>query len=172
MDHLIAIILDAAIKATVLLSLARVASYFLKRRSAATRHVLYTFALSAVLVLPILTSLMPAWNLPGIPQLISDKNQQASTAVTAVSQQPTRSQTAQPAMPKRVQHKAATSPLTVPISPSEIVQPVNVPAAAPVSTNRLSMNWTQLLLIAWSLGAAILAVRFAAGKLRLARFIR
>src|SRR6185437_10791587 len=60
-----AIILDTVVKSTLLLAIASVAALALKRRSAATQHMVRTFALAALLLLPILVMLTPAWHIKG-----------------------------------------------------------------------------------------------------------
>src|SRR5215471_11656402 len=62
-----AIILDTVVKATVLLVLAWVAALVLKRRSAATQHMVRAFSLAALLLLPFSVIFLPAWRVNGIP---------------------------------------------------------------------------------------------------------
>src|ERR1051326_717952 len=64
-----ALILDTFLKATVLLALAWSGAYLLKKRSAATRHLLRTCALASLLLLPMSVILLPAWHVKGIPSL-------------------------------------------------------------------------------------------------------
>jgi beta-lactamase regulating signal transducer with metallopeptidase domain len=55
------VILDTAIKATVILVLAAAAAMILRRDSAATRHLAWLLAIVAMLVLPVLSALLPQW---------------------------------------------------------------------------------------------------------------
>ena len=57
-------LLDFALRATVVLSGAWVATKLLRRASAATRHLIWTAAIAGVLVLPLLGRTLPAWNVP------------------------------------------------------------------------------------------------------------
>src|SRR4051795_9314763 len=52
---------DLVVKATLLFLSAGVASFVLRRRSAALRHIIWTLALGGVLVLPILSVALPHW---------------------------------------------------------------------------------------------------------------
>src|SRR3954466_14747280 len=54
---------DVVVKATVLFLSAGVASFLLRRRSAALRHIIWTLALAGVLVLPMLSMALPHWQL-------------------------------------------------------------------------------------------------------------
>src|SRR6478752_1754466 len=64
----LAIILDTAVKSTVLLGFAWGAALALKKSSAATQHLVRTFALAALLLLPFSVMLLPAWHVKGVPQ--------------------------------------------------------------------------------------------------------
>jgi hypothetical protein len=57
-------VLDAALKATVILLAAAFASLALRRSSAATRHLVWTSALLAALALPLLALALPRWEVP------------------------------------------------------------------------------------------------------------
>ncbi|HEX3584638.1 MAG TPA: M56 family metallopeptidase, partial [Candidatus Angelobacter sp.] len=64
----LAIILDTAVKSTVLLGFAWGAALALKKSSAATQHLVRTFALAALLLLPFSVMFLPAWHVKGVPQ--------------------------------------------------------------------------------------------------------
>lgn len=59
-----AILLGAALKSTVVLGAARLAAWFLRKRPAAARHVVWTAAAAAILALPLLSVSLPAWRVP------------------------------------------------------------------------------------------------------------
>ena len=62
-----AMILDTILKATVLLALASGAAFLLKKRSAATRHMVRTFTMAALLLLPFSVMLLPEFPVKGLP---------------------------------------------------------------------------------------------------------
>src|SRR5258708_36165858 len=62
------IMVDAALKSTVLLAAAWVAGLLLKNHSAASRHLMRALALAGCLLLPIFSLLLPAWHMPGLPR--------------------------------------------------------------------------------------------------------
>src|SRR6476661_7214042 len=64
----LAIILDTAVKSTALLGFAWGAALALKKSSAATQHLVRTFALAALLLLPFSVMFLPAWHVKGVPQ--------------------------------------------------------------------------------------------------------
>ncbi len=55
---------DAILKATLLLAGAGIVSVFLRRRSAAARHLVWTLALISAMVLPALSLALPRWQVP------------------------------------------------------------------------------------------------------------
>jgi TonB family protein len=58
------LLIDCSIKATFILAAACGLSFFLRRSSAASRHLLWTLALAASLLLPVLTRVTPVWSAP------------------------------------------------------------------------------------------------------------
>jgi beta-lactamase regulating signal transducer with metallopeptidase domain len=90
-----AMVLDTIVKSTVLLALAWAAALFLRRRSAATQHLVRTFALAALLLLPCSVILLPAWHVKGIPGFSASQAaaprpahaQQSTTVLSSVNSQ-------------------------------------------------------------------------------------
>src|SRR5882724_12477377 len=109
------IILDTLVKSTLLLAIAWGAALILKRRSAATQHMVRTFALAALLLLPFSVMLLPVWHIKGLPQYpkssTSTQQPAAQTAATAISGLTTRNA---PAAPLR---RSAVSASTAPMNP-------------------------------------------------------
>src|SRR5512145_3244373 len=65
---MIAILVDAIVKATVLLLVAGAGAWLLRRSSAALRHLVWALACGGVLVLPIASAVLPNWRLGGWPR--------------------------------------------------------------------------------------------------------
>jgi len=63
---LFSMFIGAALKSTVVLSIAWVFTLLLRRRSAAARHLVWTAAAAAVVALPLLTVALPAVHFPGL----------------------------------------------------------------------------------------------------------
>lgn len=74
------------IKTSIILLLATVATALMRRSSAASRHVVWTTALLAVLMLPVTSALMPAIPLPVLRPVIAaeDGIQLPASLVTSV----------------------------------------------------------------------------------------
>jgi beta-lactamase regulating signal transducer with metallopeptidase domain/biopolymer transport protein ExbD len=58
------VLLDAALKSLALLGLAAITALFLRKASAASRHLNWGLAVAGVFLMPILSALLPAWNVP------------------------------------------------------------------------------------------------------------
>src|SRR6266853_2369469 len=100
----LAIILDTVVKSTVLLAFAWGAALALKKSSAAMQHLVRTFALAALLLLPFSVMFLPAWHVKGVPQFFK---------------------------PSQVAHPVATRPATPPPSlPSSLPAVQEGPLAA------------------------------------------
>ena len=80
-----AIILDTVVKSTLLLAIAWGAALVLKKRSAATQHMVRTFALAALLLLPISVMLLPAWHIKGLPQYPKSRPSTQQPAVQQIT---------------------------------------------------------------------------------------
>src|SRR5262245_42532306 len=57
-------IADAVLKATIILAVAAAASFALRHKSAALRHLVWTLALTSVLLLPMLSLFVPRYQVP------------------------------------------------------------------------------------------------------------
>jgi beta-lactamase regulating signal transducer with metallopeptidase domain len=119
-----AVALSTAIKATALVAIAAAAGAVLRRRaSAATRHLVWTLTIAAMLVLPVLELAVPAWEIPvpGIarvtiePALHSPVVDQA-IAVNAAPSAPAAAVANTPAAPTEVVNASRVQPSVVLLS--------------------------------------------------------
>jgi beta-lactamase regulating signal transducer with metallopeptidase domain len=60
-------LLDAALKGAILVLVAAGAAYLLRKRSASSRHALWTAAVIGHLAIPLLVLILPAWTMPVLP---------------------------------------------------------------------------------------------------------
>jgi beta-lactamase regulating signal transducer with metallopeptidase domain len=64
---LLAILVDAAVKGAVILTLATALAAVLRRSSAAARHLVWSAALAVLVALPVLSAALPSWQVPILP---------------------------------------------------------------------------------------------------------
>ena len=58
------LVIDAVVKASIILALTSVAAWLLRRASASARHMVWTLGLASALLVPALTIALPRWELP------------------------------------------------------------------------------------------------------------
>ena len=141
----LAFLLDATLKGTALLLLSGMMALALRRASAAARHLVWSLGLGALLALPILALMLPAWNLPVISALSAGfaGDRLGSKAVSAVvgDQGQFSTDDAEPPSP------AANEP------------------------RRYSPNAAWILSL-WAFGSMFLAARLAVGEARVRRMAK
>jgi HEAT repeat protein/beta-lactamase regulating signal transducer with metallopeptidase domain len=142
--------LDILVKTTILLVLVSVAAHLLRRRTAALRHLLWTFALVALVVVPLLSAFAP-FQLRILPASVSSALPGSGGAVARTEQSPS-----SPSVEAAVVERATQS---------------NVPpttAASPAFTLP-SVDSGTLWLGVWAFGVLLLLGRFALGFRRVSR---
>ncbi len=155
------ILFDASLKTAVLLGLAALAVRSLRHTGAAVRHLVWSLALSAALVMPLLSALLPSWELAFVPRLVP---QAALPSPARNATQMAVLQTfASVALPKP--HEVNPIEANAPATPSPQVTPssnlTTVPAGA--SGASLAANWRLWVLLAWTAGVLAVVVRLGLG---------
>ncbi|HEY2169096.1 MAG TPA: M56 family metallopeptidase, partial [Candidatus Angelobacter sp.] len=197
-----AIILDTLVKSTLLLAIASAAALVLKKRSAATQHMVRTFALAALLLLPISVMLVPTWHIKGLPQYPKSRPSMPQTArrQAAISPTPVMQRQAQASLVTHTAVSVATAPAntrvkrqdrtakplnTQPVESgsASAIAPTNSPLSAesvPVEqiasetspTNLIPTFLPKLLLGLWIAGALFFLARWRLNAMRLAALVR
>jgi len=147
---------DAVVKATLLFLSAGLASFLLRRRSAALRHMIWTLTLSSVLVLPVLSIALPRWQWNLVT--VEGGSQPASSFQLPASSSPRPSPGALVAAPEN-QRPAASQPPALhrkSESPS-----ATTPTASALA--RIPLSWSAILLGLWMIGALLIVSRLVAG---------
>ncbi len=149
-------LVEITLKATILLGLAWIAGLLMKNRSAALRHTMRASALTAVLLLPVFSFVVPAWRWQGLPGFLVSETQAAppSEALTALS-----------LPPAPVSYNAASAIAEPPARYKHAMAPA-------VSKSRPALEWSQALSLAWLAGIALIGLRLVISRLRLALLVR
>ena len=80
------VLVDAALKGLIVLLVAAIAARWMRRASAATRHLVWLFAALSLFVLPVLSVTLPEWNV--LPSWMGWPSSDASVSVTQTDQSP------------------------------------------------------------------------------------
>lgn len=124
----LSVLLDSGIKGIVLLALAALIVLSMRRSSASARHLVWALALCGLLLLPIVSFIMPAWQLPILPRDIKPVPQSAPARSPRIETAPTASivMIARPATTRPTRPiESAPTPMPVP----ESVQKPELPPA-------------------------------------------
>jgi beta-lactamase regulating signal transducer with metallopeptidase domain len=160
------LLLNVLIKATIILLLAKGLVGALKGASAATRHLIWSVAVSGLLLLPALELLLPEWQLPVLPTFVKaasgetgDDDLTAGVDWPAASSEPAKDrQQSAPVGRKTIDELPMTPPYETPL-----FEDVQSPALASQGESKVGLNWLMVLLIVWSAGFLSVLVRLLAG---------
>jgi HEAT repeat protein/beta-lactamase regulating signal transducer with metallopeptidase domain len=154
------IALDALIKATLLFSIAGLATFALGRASAAMRHLIWAMTLASALLLPVLSIALPRWQLPVVRLAAQQTPAPAATTDAVTPNGPSNDLPAAMAPPivRRDRAPQPSNPQTV-AAPSVATPPeAAVTPVAPIS-------WSMVVLAIWGTGATLVIARLLAGLL-------
>ncbi len=157
------LLVDSAVKGTVLLALAAVAALILRRDSAATRHLVWLLAIVAMLVVPLLSAMLPQWRV--LPAWMSHSPKSAVVDVGSpaiVRPADVAVEVPQVSAPVEVERSSATvdqRTVALPDSRPALATPEDAPAPAV-----WSWNWIKALPLVWVIGFSVLILRLSAAR--------
>ena len=169
------LLLDSAAKGTALLLLAALAALLCRRSSAALRHSIWCLAMGGLLVLPVASWALPAWQIPILPpeSLLPPVAEVAGLPMpvpepVSLRTLPSRMESIplfEPALPAKSPDQATVgSEGSVPLFVESMQAPAIVEPAAPPWT---TIEWTLVLVsVGWSLGVALFGVLLLVGLWR------
>src|SRR5262249_26927486 len=136
------IVVDAVIRASLVLAVTGLAAVTLRRASASARHLVWTLGLAGALAVPMLSMMTPRWELPlvRIAQPASVEMPQAVGTTQQVA----------PAFRRELQ------------SGREIAGPPNRTSAESAAP-RTPLSWTAIVFLVWAAGAAVILGRMVLG---------
>jgi len=138
--HSLGFLLEVSFKGTLFLLFALTSVLALRRASAATRHLVWTLAVNAMLALPIVALTVPSWNFATLP----------SWSAGIASGRSSTSQDLKAGEPNHQNHP---------------IQPARLPASAEFQM-AAHPAWPRWVLLIWAIGAVLFASRIAVGVIR------
>lgn len=138
------LLLEVILKATFVLATVGLCGVLLRRASATTRHLIWSLALGALLVLPVLAWLLPVWRVPVLPA------PKAAPMIVAAAE-------------------SDDMPWAIPVTAPALTAPTVLPAAAETPVAPPPINWLGVALAIWLVGVLVVLGRLALGILRMRR---
>lgn len=151
------LLVAAALKGMVILIIAAVLSFTLRRASAASRHLVWSLALASLLAMPILSFGLPSWQVSVLPGSLAEAQPETETnlprpAMPALVTSASLPQNAEPSAAAKETRTEATSshlaPAPVPVSERNAVEP---------------LGWSSWALMIWMASALAILVRLMIG---------
>ena len=174
---MIAILVDAIVKATVLLLVAGAGAWLLRRSSAALRHLVWALACGGVLVLPIASAVLPNWRLGGWPRFDAPIALDLREVPTQTFDQPAALEAAPSpqsphAAPSAASVMAQPNPTQAPPGATTASASVSAPAPAPLAASgavrfTITTDWTAWVVVIWLSGVAAVLILLALGLARI-----
>jgi beta-lactamase regulating signal transducer with metallopeptidase domain len=155
------ILIDTALKGSILIAAAAAASYFLRGRSAAARHAAWTAAVIGHLALPALSIFVPQWNLG----LISEPTWMKSTAAAPATRSIIESAAPENASIIHDEPASAIAPVVQPSTPSTVVE-------QPSWIDRIRSTNVSPVTLLWLIGSALVLLRLAIGTWKVGRLAK
>jgi beta-lactamase regulating signal transducer with metallopeptidase domain len=157
------LLIDTAIKGTLLIAAAAIVSRMLRDRSAAARHAAWTAAVVGHLALPILTLTVPQWRIPFLPAPPwLDSRPVAVPVINAGTTTQTSTST----------NGSVEAPAAEVRSASPDVAPVTPKAEAQSSVPAIEWPAISLLGLLWTLGITLVLLRLAVGTWKVGRLAK
>lgn len=161
------IVADAVLKGSAILLLAWVASPLWKHAAAATRHMIWTVALLAILLTPALRGVLPDYTVPLLPaphELTSQSTTHTTPHRDALANSPPDSRGSRPELRAgRIADTGGSLP--------NAQTPSDSPRTSAGRRER-AFGWPLLALFVWCAGALLALARFAAARITMRRLIR
>jgi beta-lactamase regulating signal transducer with metallopeptidase domain len=139
------IVVDAVVKASVILGTTALAALVLRRASASARHLVWTLGLVSALGMPVLSLALPRWELPIVTVAAPAQAESGSTLLAPQ----TGSQIVLP--PKTMLSRGAVLP------------PEGGSHGGEIASRIRAISWTSLALLVWMAGAALVLARMIVG---------
>ncbi|MFL6213900.1 MAG: HEAT repeat domain-containing protein [Blastocatellia bacterium] len=183
-----------SVKGALVLSVAAMIALLLRRSAAASRHLVWSLALTSLFALPLLSFALPAWQWLQLPALLSSpqappaslgSSSSVDSSALPVSASPADIQANASSVAPRSQANEASPESAYPVSdhkalsPSVVAKPFAASSAKGSKSNRATASsvghlsgWLQWAMAAWLVGAALVVAHLLVGVARIWQLTR
>jgi len=139
------IVVDAVVKASVILGTTALAALVLRRASASARHLVWTLGLVSALGMPVLSLALPRWELPIVTVAAPAQAESGSTLLAPQTG-------SQIVLPPRTM-----------LSREAVLPPKGGSHGGEIASRIRAVSWTSIALFVWMAGAALVLGRMIVG---------
>jgi beta-lactamase regulating signal transducer with metallopeptidase domain len=164
------VLASVAVKGAVILALAAMLSVAMRRAPASARHLVWSLALGAVLLTPVLVPLVPQWRVPGLPRFTADRTETVGSVAAAVAESRAVNRAvaaSQPAGRADVERApvgvARVRAIDAPPRRERLAEAVPAGVGTP---SRAGFPWAAALFLVWLAGALVVGAGLALGVAR------
>ncbi len=161
-DRFVFVLVDATVKATVLLALAVIIVVFARRASASFRHLIWVLGLGCALILPLLSQTLPHWRVPLRTPVVQPRQ-------AALSPPPALAPSPEPSGTKN-ESASISAASAAPSQATEVTSPVHsvpMPAAPAYPAMPAQVPWAAWTLLVWAVGVLLVLARIVRGAISL-----
>lgn len=193
MESSLGFVSDIALKATLLLTIAALVTAIMHRRSAAVRHMVWAFALTSALVLPVVSVSIPAWSISVpyalVPTLtptitvsagVTDLTKARNVSLSGTAAEPSQRSLAPNSSHTGHMHNASVpQPGATAPQPMQSLAAVTSPRPAPRSASpsiplsvSSSVSWPAVAFFIWLTGMLLVVAHLVLGAIVAHRVLR